>query len=939
MPLFRHWLAVALLAASWVMGTGYLLPVHVLSWLGVVVAGVLLLASGDWRMPGRRELWVSLALLAVPLLWSWWPVRMAALLLAVGISAEMIFRHWDWPRKIGRGAFAAGAIMLAQWPAMVLYMHHTARGHLLPPPLPWLMAGVLRLLGVDAAADGGTIAFNATREPMRLQATWETLLDPATFCFFCGGLVLLGLVGYARLPHGTRTRAWVAAVRWLALGLVVWLPLRFGLLATLLVHRAVRATWQWDLNAMDQMLSPWVLLVMLAPLALLCWRLTSMGKCYSSSTAAAPEGADPDSATPNSADPNSADPNSADPNSADPNSADPNSADPSSADPNSADPNNTDPNDADPNNTDPNETAGGLCRIDQAAAVDVPRGRRYIGALALAALAAVLATLAVRWVAVGGEKGGRVMFVERHSRWEPTQRDYDTDWYGEPSGYNYAGVYRYLEQFYQMSQLMPDEKIDAETLDRCDVLIIKIPTSRYAPEEVDAVEEFVHRGGSLLLVGEHTNVFRSGTFVNDIARRFGFTFRHDLLFDMDTAYIQDFRPPWVPHPAVANMPPMQFAVSGSIDPGYSIGRPVIQAGGLWSLPSDYNVGNYFPVPRHRTDMQYGAFIEAWATTSGGRVMAFGDSTIWSNFTTFEPGKTEMLRGMVNWLNRGSALDSPWLSLSLRGLLLIGAVAAGVVASLMLWGYCDAWLTVIAAGAAGWTLASLAVIGYTHAAMSLPTPRDDVELRHVVVDRELSDAPLGITGFPSDDGQGFVILEQWIPRVGVHSRRESGREVFSGDALVVINPSGSVPPWYSEGLKRYVAEGGNLLVIDSPGNTRSTANSLLWPFGLSLVPGQAWQGTLMIDGQWPGFKIDQALEVTGGEPLATLGGQRAVAAMTEYGEGKGRVIAVGFGPALNDEKMNVSWDREPDASMRTRYEVLFQIARLLVDGTPLKRPAE
>jgi len=917
MPLFRHWLAVALLAASWVMGTGYLFPVHVLSWLGVVSLGVLLLAGGDWRMPRRRELGVSLALLAVPLLWAWWPVRLAALLLAVGIAVELIFRRWDVPRRIGRGTFVAGAVMLAQWPAMALYMHHTARSHALPPPLPSLMAWLLRVLGVEAAADGATIAINATREPMRLAATWELLFDPATFCFLCGGLVLLGLVGYARLPRGTRTGAWVRAVRWMAIALLIWLPLRFGLMGTLLVHRSARATWQWPLNAMDQMLSPWVLLLMLVPAALICWRFVLASGPYSEVGPASP--ADGSSL---------AEPGAA--------CSVPGAASASGA------------TGVSPV---PESGAAGVSPVPEQGASPLSRsaslpegernseGRRYLGAVALAALAAVLATVAVRWVPVGSEKGGRVMFVERHSRWEPTQREYDTEWYGEPSGYNYFGVYRYLEQFYEMSRLMPEDTINAATLDQCDVLIIKMPTDRYSTEEVNAVEQFVHRGGSLLLVGEHTNVFRTGTFINDIARRFGFTFRHDLLFSTDDAYIQDYAPPWVPHPAVANMPPMQFAVSGSIDPGYSIGRPVIQAGGLWSLPPDYNVVNYFPVPRHRPDMRYGAFIEAWSTAAGGRVLGFGDSTIWSNFTTFEPGKTEMLRGMVNWLNRRSAFDSAGLSLSLRALLLIGAVAAGVVASLMLWGYCDAWLTVIAAGAAGWTLASLAVVGYTHAAMNLPTPREDIELRHVVIDREVSDAPLGRTGFPPEDGQGYSILEQWIPRVGVHSRRETGRGVFSGDALVVINPSRSVPPWYTEALKQYVAGGGNLLVIDGPNNAGSTANSLLWPFGLSFMHDQAWQGTLMIDGDWPGLRVEQALEVTGGEPLATLGRQRVVAATTEYGEGGGRVIAVGFGPSLNDEAMNLSWDREPDAAMRTRYEVLFQIARLLIDDKPMGRPAE
>ncbi|MFW6124819.1 MAG: hypothetical protein ACOC46_01615 [Pirellulales bacterium] len=922
--MFRIWLGVAALAASWVMGSDYLFPVHVISWLVVVGFGAVLLADGRWRLPGRRELLVSLALLHGPLLLGPWQVRTAALLMMVGIGVELLGSRrrrtaagphpgplsqgegpgggaagvspvpgglgelpaptsdFRLPTSVGRGAFVAGAVMMAQWPAMVLYTWQTARSHGLPPPLPWLIAGVLRLTGVEAGASGTTIGIHASRQPLRLAATWEVLLDPATFCFFVGGLVVLGLIGYSRLPRGTRTAAWIGAVRWLALAVVLWLPLRFALIGTLLVHRTVRATWEWPLNVMDQMLSPWVLLGMLVPLAALCWRLVRLPSATGVSPVPGPhpEGEGTAGASPAAQGPTS-------------------------------------------------NAPGPTCDIQR------PTFPRYAAAVALAALAAVLATVAVRWVPVGAERQGRVMFVERHSHWEPTQRPYDTKWYGEPSGYNYAAVYRYLAQYYDMSRLLKDEAIDDETLGRCDVLIIKTPTSRYSADEIDAVERFVRGGGGLLLVGEHTNVFRSGAYLNDIARRFDITFRHDLLFGMEDPYIQDYAPPWVPHPVVANMPPMQFAVSGSINPGTSLGRAVIRDAGLWSLRPDYNTENYFPVPQHRPDMRFGAFIECWSTTAGGgRVLAFGDSTVWSNFTTFEPGKTELLRGMVNWLNRRSVFDAAWLSVTLRGVLWLGAIAAGLAASWLLWGYCDAWLTVVAAGAAGWTLASLAVAGYTHAAMTVPVRKPDAALKHVVIDRELSEVPMSRTGFIQGGGAGYGMIEQWIPRVGVHARRETGRAVFSGDALVVICPSRSVPPWYRKGLKRFVADGGDLMVIDSPANAGSTAASLLWPFGLSIEHGQAWQGTLTMADGWPGFRVEQALEVVGGGPVARLG-ELPVAAVTEHG--RGRVIGVGFGPALNDESLGAQWDLEPDTALRARYEVLFQLTRLLVEGTPPRVP--
>ena len=92
------------------------------------------------------------------------------------------------------------------------------------------------------------------------------------------------------------------------------------------------------------------------------------------------------------------------------------------------------------------------------------------------------------------------MVVERHSKWEPTTKPYDTKWFVEPklfdedSGYNYARIYRYLGQYYEMSRLLEKDKIDDETLAKCDVLVVKTPTERYSPAEAAAVRA-VRRAG------------------------------------------------------------------------------------------------------------------------------------------------------------------------------------------------------------------------------------------------------------------------------------------------------------------------------------------------------------------------------------------------------------------------------------------------------------
>ena len=57
---------------------------------------------------------------------------------------------------------------------------------------------------------------------------------------------------------------------------------------------------------------------------------------------------------------------------------------------------------------------------------------------------------------------------------------------------------------------------------------------------------------------------------------------------------------------------------------------MISATGLKNLDSDYHAVNFYPQAVNRPEMQYGAFVQLWATRSGpGRVLAFTDSTIFA----------------------------------------------------------------------------------------------------------------------------------------------------------------------------------------------------------------------------------------------------------------------------------------------------------------------
>ena len=560
-------------------------------------------------------------------------------------------------------------------------------------------------------------------------------------------------------------------------------------------------------------------------------------------------------------------------------------------------------------------------------------------------------------------------------QWAPTTKPYDTTWFAEPklfgeaSGYNYAAIYKYLGQYYQMSRLLESDKIDDETLSKCDVLVIKIPTTRYTKDEAEAVVRFVQQGGGLLLIGDHTNYEGSATTMNDITRPMGFIFRDDLLFGFgESPYDEHYAPPPLPHPILQHVPPWDFAVSCSIDPGHSRGRAVIAPTGLWSMGPEYHHENYHPFPQHCPEMRYGPFVQVWAAWYGqGRAVAFTDSTIFSNFCTFQPGKAELMLGMVEWLNHGNPpLDPrPWLLL--LGLLPLaaglwmrcsphtsvlgegqGVRAArlrvrtrGVCRSLILTlprrmsahGVCRRhWLVLLAAGGCGWVAASLGVTALHR--WALPTPECVRPLPRVVIDRTISTVPLAKGLYTQGNNEGYGMLEAWIPRLGCYTVPQRGTGGFLGR-----RPGGHLPQpvgyarSFASELTEYVAQGGKLLVIDSPENTGSRANDLLWPFGLSIHHDRAWKGKLSTTAKVPTVDIASANQVTGGQPVGKLD-QLPVAAVAKYG--KGSVMAVGFGSLWNDKRMGENWMLEPNATVKARYDLLFALLRSLLEDRPLPK---
>ena len=503
-------------------------------------------------------------------------------------------------------------------------------------------------------------------------------------------------------------------------------------------------------------------------------------------------------------------------------------------------------------------------------ALHVPSGlfaRRPLTAAGLGSAAAALLLCVVLVEDPGVRKQGRVLFDEGHSNWEWMERAYDTEWYGEQSGYNYYSLGQYLRHYYQLD--IKRETLTPELLKNYDVLVLKTPTSPYSPAEVRAVVEYVERGGGLWLIGDHTNVFGMGTYLNPVANAFGFGFKFDATYDLPTGELTVYEPPAKAnrHPVANHLPFYMFATSCSLDAPL-LSDNVMLGYGVKGAQADYSQKSFFPKDAHATTaIEFGLLVQSSARKFGrGRVLLYTDSTCFSNFYMFMPGKPELVLGSVEWLNRSDRFG--WARLLL--LAIACAAAAGAFFAARGAGRRQFFVVVPASvlltgsavvSAAGWLNAR---------AYARPTPHTNYPT--VAFDAEHSKFFLPVKQLKpkaTDRGPEMHTFYVWTQRLGIVPEvRYEFTECLEGrDAVVVINPEREFTAEEVSRFVSYVEGGGKALVIDDPRNKLvSSAHQLLQPFGLRIDYRELHEGVIEDEARTPLWPAHHAGGVTGGEPL-------------------------------------------------------------------------
>ncbi len=544
--------------------------------------------------------------------------------------------------------------------------------------------------------------------------------------------------------------------------------------------------------------------------------------------------------------------------------------------------------------------------------------------------AAVCAAAAFFLVAVcafsdpGTRKPGRIVIDERHSDWEWSYLPFDKLWYGERSCYNYYCLAQYLGKYYSVAPNFAE--ITPELLAGCDVLILKTPTEPYAEAERKAIKNFVRNGGGLYLISDHTNTFGISAHLNPVAREFGFRFEYDATYDLSTGHLSRYRiPAFLPHPAVRHVPIFLFGTSCSLAASPAV-EDMITGYGLQAMDLDYAGDNFFPTDHDRPPPRFGLVLQQAGMYSGrGRVLAFTDSTVFSNFWLFMPGKAELLLGSLEWVNRKNLLAG------LKPLFLLAA--AGALAGLYRSGRTGRENPLVLSSAAALGLVLGALVFSVLNARSYPLPEPRAPFTRVVFEQEHGDFGLPLTSIadfvPDNYFHTFYVWTQrlgWVPRTGKGVRDSFG----ANELAVLINPGREFSAADAERIENYLKAGGAVLLLDSARNEKSTAGRLLERFGLKLEPAA---GETQEFSDAAGEKIGAAahgLKVTGGAAKLFYPDGSALLAVKPVGKG---MLAVFADAVLFTDSSLGTTRMFPGDEQRRLYDVEFWLLENLLRKDP------
>jgi hypothetical protein len=406
----------------------------------------------------------------------------------------------------------------------------------------------------------------------------------------------------------------------------------------------------------------------------------------------------------------------------------------------------------------------------------------------------------------------RVAFDEAHGKWETVDAPLSTSEYGRHTVYNYVLLRRWLETKHDVT-VLANRWHELSS----DVLIAKMPVEFYSAEEKASIDTFLRRGGLLLVIGDHTNLYGTALVINDLLGQYGLGITATATAPWDSPHY-DFRPAWWQRSRyLSGVQTLQIQTGARLVASNPAVVPIVIGDRVTAEDADYSNERFFgdlhPGPE---DQQAPVMLAAERRVGKGRIILFGDSTIFSTFSFMTPGNREIFQ---NFLEQGASTRRGWGRVGLIAIVILLA-------------------TLMTHGRVAILLAMLPIV----VAFAAFKARGDNE--HSVypgnwLNFDRAHSRFALRADPRDehgpDYEDFSTFFGWVARTGAFPRVTQSAFDDPTTPAVILNPDQPFTANDIERIEHFVKRGGRLLLMDDPRfSSRSTIATILERFGITLM---------------------------------------------------------------------------------------------------------
>lgn len=502
----------------------------------------------------------------------------------------------------------------------------------------------------------------------------------------------------------------------------------------------------------------------------------------------------------------------------------------------------------------------------------------------------------------GIKKQGKILLDEGHGTIESSLIPLNTD-YNSSASFGHEKLVEFLRSYDYLTEFT-NETLTPQLLSNYDILVLIMCSGDYSSDEIRAIKEFVRDGGGLLVVSDHTNMHNIMNVFNQITENFGIHINFDTIWLKTSEKSNLF---YARHPILWNLNRVYLSVGGSLDI-FSNAKPVLTAryADFSDIGDPNNVNRaYLGNEIHDPYENVGDIILiAVSQHEEGRVVVFSDSSYFQN--TVLPKNYEFALTVFDWLNRENTFcDFPmYLLLSLFVFLMLVVAVALYYRIEHILPLCLI-LSLICA---------LMVSSGINTSF-YPAPDLDQLEHKVLLDLAHQNSYATYWEIREWTNTGLDALYKQILRVGYHpfveeSKKLTYNDLKKYDTLILIAPNAPYSREEINAIKKFVNEGGGLLIVDGDRSER-TIDPLLTEFnvtlGKSLTEPVPDLNNPSIIRQYPfgGYIIDLSDHrisrnatnvssinpclVSGGEPVAFIA-EEPMMSVILYGGG--RVVVIG-----------------------------------------------